>query len=161
MTGHQECSHYHWHVWDRSTDVTITQTIFAWFASHLGHFPHLGRPLDALHLASPTRYSSATSFPLTIISYYRYDPMSKFKFFSKDPSWLEESFTSLCGTLGHMSTIKPIFIWPPYYTQNSPRSQALGLGETQKSFAGTSPTYLSLLEMRQHQIECMASLQCG
>ena len=63
-----------------------------------GLFAHLGRPLDALPGISP-RYSSATSFQLTILSHYRYNPMSKFKFFSKDPSQLEGAFTSIWGHL--------------------------------------------------------------
>ena len=79
------------------TDVTITQTIFmVCFTSR--SFPHLGIPLDASPGVSPG-YSSATSFWLTIFSHYRYDPMSKFEFFSKDPSWLEEAFLSLWGHL--------------------------------------------------------------
>ena len=82
---------------DRPMDITITQTIFAvHFTSR--SFPHLGRPLYALSGVSP-RYTSTTSFPLTVFSHYRYDLMNKFEFFSRDPSWLEEVFTSLWGHL--------------------------------------------------------------
>ena len=78
---------------DRPTDVAITQTIFMFYFTSRS-FPHLGRPLDASPGISP-RYSSATSIWLTVFSHNRYDPMSKFEFFSKDPSQLEEAFTSL------------------------------------------------------------------
>ena len=62
-------------------DKTITQTIFVvQFTS--GSFPHLGRPLDALSDIS-LRYSSATSFPLTVLSHYRYNPMGEFEFFPR------------------------------------------------------------------------------
>ena len=82
---------------NRPTDVIITQTIFmVHFTS--GSFPHLGIPLDASPGAFP-RYSSATSPWLTVFSHYRYDLMSKFEFFSKVPSWLEEAFSSLWGHL--------------------------------------------------------------
>ena len=82
---------------NRPTDVTITQTIFAVHFTSMS-FPHLGRPLDSSSGISP-RYSSATTFRLTAFSHYRYNPMGKFDFFSKDPSWLEETFTSIWGHL--------------------------------------------------------------
>ena len=82
---------------DMHADKTNTQTIFmVLFTSQ--SFPHLGRPLNASSGISH-RYLSATSFPLTILSHYRYHPMGEFQFFSKDPSWWGKDYTDLWGHL--------------------------------------------------------------
>ena len=78
-------------------DKTITQTIFmVLFTSR--SFPDLGSPLDALYGISP-RYSSPTSFPLTVLSHYRYNTMDESQFFSKDRSQWGKDFIDLWGHL--------------------------------------------------------------
>ena len=98
---------------DMHADKTITQTIFmVLFTSR--SFLHLGKPLAALSGISP-RYLSATNFPLTILSHYRYNPMGKFQFFSKDPSQWGEDYTDLwghldiCPSLGQLDLVSVTF----------------------------------------------------
>ena len=76
---------------------TIIQTIFAvQFTS--GSFPHLGETPGCLVWCLPP-YLSATSSQLTVSSHYRYNMMSKYKFFSTVSSQSGEAFLSLWGHL--------------------------------------------------------------
>ena len=138
---------------NRPTDVTITQTIFA-VCFTPGSFPHLGRSLHASPGVS-SRYSSATSFQLTVFSHYRYNTMSKFEFFSKDPSQLEQAFSSLWGHLDLCPILDQFHLASISLSELSLLT-SLRLGETLKSFAAMSPIYLFPLTKMLHQIECMA-----
>ena len=94
-------------------------------------FPHLGRPLDASPGVSP-RYSSATSFQLTVFSHYRYNLMSKFDFFSKDPSQLEEAFTSLWGHLDICPLLNQFHLASILHSELSLLTSLRAWGDTEK-----------------------------
>ena len=86
--------------------------------------------------------------------------MSDFEFFSKDPSWWEETFTSIWGHLDICPLLNQVHLASISHLELSSLS-SLRLGEMQKSFAATLPIYLFPLKTGQCLIECMASPQCG
>ena len=112
-------------------DETITQTIFAiQFTSR--SFSHLGRPLDASSGISP-RYSSATSFPLTISSHYRYNLMSKFEFLSKDPGQWGKTYASLWGCLDICPSLDQLHLASMTYPELISLTSLRAWGDAKKS----------------------------
>ena len=115
---------------DRPKDVAITQIIFVVHFTP-GSFPHLGRSLVTLPGISP-RYSSATSVHLTAFSHHRYDLMSKFEFFSKDPSQLEEAFTYLWGHLDICPLLNQFHMTSILHSELSSFTSLRAWGDTEK-----------------------------
>ena len=112
-------------------DKTITQTIFVvQFTSR--SFPHLGRPMDTSSSIS-LRYSSATSFPLTISSHYRYNMMSKFEFFFKDPGWWGKTYASLGGCLDICPPLDQLHLASETYPELSSLTSLRAWGDMEKS----------------------------
>ena len=122
-------------------DKAITQTIFmVQFTS--GSFPHLGRPLDASSGISP-RYLSATSFPLTILSHYRYNPMGKFEFFSKDPGWWGKTYASLWGHLDICPPLYQLHLTSMTYPELSSLTSLRVWGDPEKSHSDMAYLWVS------------------
>ena len=123
---------------NRPTDITVMQAIFAvHFTS--GSFPHLGRPLDTSSGIS-YRYSSATSICLTISSHYRYNPMSDFEFFLKDPGQWGEAHTSIWGHLDLCPILVQFHLASITHSELSLLTSLRAWGETEKFCSGI--TYL-------------------
>ena len=112
-------------------DKNITQTIFA-VQFTCGSFPHLGRPLDASSGISP-RYLSATIFPLTVLSHYRYNPMGEFEFFLKDHCQWGKAYAYLWGHLDICPSLGQLHVAPMIYPELSSLISLRAWGDVEKS----------------------------
>ena len=140
-------------------DKTITQTIFmVLFTS--GSFPHLGIPLDALSGIS-SRYSSATSFPLNILSHYRYNPMGDFQFFSKDPSQWGKDYTDLWGHLDICPSLGQLHLVSLTFPELSSLISLRAWGEVGKPHSNMAYLLVSAKDEANVRQSVMATPLCG